>query len=175
MEPGQLSRCGSAPKTDVLDAQWIQRLHCYGLLHGSFRPPDSVLALRAYWRERQMQVHYAAYHVQHMQKAMEQMNVKLTEVVSDITGLTGMSIIGAILDGERDPIRLAKLRDDRCHHSEDEIALALEGRGGPNISSSYGRRTSCTSSIIGRSPTATSRFKQNWRSSRTGRREDSDR
>ena len=131
VEPGQLSRCGVRPKTDVLDAQWIQRLHSYGLLHGSFRPPDSVLALRAYWRQRQMQVRYAAYHVQHMQKAMEQMNVKLTEVVSDITGLTGMSIIGAILDGERDPIRLAKLRDDRCHHSEDEIALALEGTWRP--------------------------------------------
>jgi len=131
VEPGQLSRCGARPKTDVLDAQWIQRLHSYGLLRGSFRPPDSVLALRAYWRQRQMQVRYAAYHVQHMQKAMEQMNVKLTEVVSDITGLTGMSIIGAILNGERDPIKLAKLRDERCHHSEDQIALALEGTWRP--------------------------------------------
>jgi transposase len=131
VEPGQLSRCGARPKTDVLDAQWIQRLHSYGLLRGSFRPPDSVLALRAYWRQRQMQVRYAAYHVQHMQKAMEQMNVKLTQVVSDITGLTGMSIIGAILDGERDPIKLAKLRDERCHSSEDQIALALEGTWRP--------------------------------------------
>jgi transposase len=131
VEPGQLSRCGARPKTDVLDAQWIQRLHSYGLLRASFRPPDSVLALRAYCRQRQMQVRYAAYHVQHMQKAMEQMNVKLTEVVSDITGLTGMSIINAILDGERDPVKLAKLRDERCHHSEDEIALALEGTWRP--------------------------------------------
>ncbi|MFI5457213.1 MAG: IS110 family transposase [Isosphaerales bacterium] len=131
VEPGQLSRCGARPKTDVLDAQWIQRLHSYGLLRGSFRPPDSVLALRAYWRQRQMQVRYAAYHVQHMQKAMEQMNVKLTEVVTDITGLTGMSIIEAILNGERDPIKLAKLRDERCHHSEDQIALALEGTWRP--------------------------------------------
>jgi transposase len=131
VEPGQLSRCGARPKTDVLDAQWIQRLHSYGLLRGSFRPPDSVLALRAYWRQRQMQVRYAAYHVQHMQKALEQMNVKLTEVVSDITGLTGMSIIRAILEGERDPIKLAKLRDERCHRSEDEIALALEGTWRP--------------------------------------------
>ena len=131
VEPGQLSHCGARPKTDVLDAQWIQRLHSYGLLRGSFRPPDSVLALRAYWRQRQMQVRYAAAHVQHMQKAMEQMNVKLTEVVTDITGLTGMSIIGAILEGERDPIKLAKLRDERCHHSEDQIALALEGTWRP--------------------------------------------
>jgi transposase len=127
IEPGQLSRCGARPKTDVLDAQWIQRLHSYGLLRASFRPPDAVLALRAYWRQRQMQVRYAAGHVQHMQKAMEQMNVKLTEVVSDITGVTGLSIIDAILAGQRDPIELAKLRDERCHHSEAQIALALEG------------------------------------------------
>ena len=131
VEPGQLSRCGARPKTDVLDAQWIQRLHSYGLLRGSFRPPNSVLALRAYWRQRQMQVRYAASHVQHMQKALEQMNVKLTQVISDITGLTGMAIIGAILDGERDPIKLAKLRDERCHHSEDQIALALQGTWRP--------------------------------------------
>jgi transposase len=131
VEPGQLSRCGARPKTDVLDAQWIQRLHSYGLLRASFRPPNSVLALRAYWRQRQMQVRYAASHVQHMQKALEQMNVKLTQVISDITGLTGMAIIGAILDGERDPIRLAKLRDERCHHSEDQIALALQGTWRP--------------------------------------------
>ena len=131
VEPGQLSRCGARPKTDVLDAQWIQRLHSYGLLRASFRPPDSVLALRAYWRQRQMQVRYAASHVQHMQKAMEQMNVKLTEVVSDITGLTGMLIIGAILEGERDPIKLAALRHERCQHSEEQIALALEGTWRP--------------------------------------------
>jgi transposase len=131
VEPGQLSRCGARPKTDVLDAQWIQRLHSYGLLRASFRPPDSVLALRAYWRQRQMQVRYAASHAQHMQKAMEQMNVKLTEVVSDITGLTGMSIIEAILDGERDPVKLAQLRHERCQHSEEEIALALQGTWRP--------------------------------------------
>jgi transposase len=131
VEPGQLSRCGARPKTDVLDAQWIQRLHSYGLLRGSFRPPESVLALRAYSRQRQMQVRYAANHVQHMQKALEQMNVKLTEVVSDITGLTGLSIIDAILAGRRDPVKLAKLRHGRCHHSEEQIALALEGTWRP--------------------------------------------
>jgi transposase len=131
VEPGQLSRCGARPKTDVLDAQWIQRLHSYGLLRASFRPPDSVLALRAYWRQRQMQVRYAASHAQHMQKAMEQINVKLTQVVSDITGVTGMLIIGAILEGERDPVKLAQLRDERCQHSEEQIALALEGTWRP--------------------------------------------
>ena len=131
VEPGQLSRCGARPKTDVLDAQGIQRLHSYGLLRASFRPPDSVLALRAYWRQRQMQVRYAASHAQHMQKAMEQINVKLTEVVSDITGVTGMSIIGAILESQRDPVKLAQLRDQRCQSSEDQIALALEGTWRP--------------------------------------------
>jgi len=131
VEPGQLSRCGARPKTDVLDAQWIQRLHSYGLLRGSFRPPDSVLSLRGYWRQRQMQVRYAASHVQHMQKALEQMNVKLTEVVSDITGLTGMLIIDNILEGERDPTKLAKLRHERCHRTEAEIARALEGTWRP--------------------------------------------
>jgi hypothetical protein len=87
VEPGQLSRCGARPKTDVLDVQWIQRLHSYGLLQPSFRPPDSIMALRAYHRQRQMQIRFAASHTQHMQKALEQMNVKLTEVVSDITGM----------------------------------------------------------------------------------------
>jgi transposase len=131
VEPGQLSRCGARPKTDVLDAQWIQRLHSYGLLRASFRPPDVVLALRAYCRQRQMLVRYASGHVQHMQKAMEQMNVKLTQVVSDITGVTGLLIITEILDGERNPIKLAQLRDPRCRHSEDEIALALHGTWRP--------------------------------------------
>ena len=127
IEPGQLSRCGARPKTDVLDAQWIQRLHSYGLLRASFRPPDSVLALRAFVRMRQMQVRYAAGHVQHMQKALEQMNVKLAEVVRDITGLTGLSIIDAILAGERDPETLAELRHERCKRTEAEIALAMQG------------------------------------------------
>jgi transposase len=131
VEPGQLSRCGARPKTDVLDAQWIQRLHSYGLLQRSFRPPDWVLALRGYHRQRQMQVRYAASHTQHMQMALEQMNVKLTEVVSDITGLTGQRIIAAILAGERDRDRLAALRDPKCKSSVETIAKALEGTWRP--------------------------------------------
>lgn len=127
VEPGQLSRCGARPKTDVLDAQWIQRLHTYGLLERSFRPPDSIMALRAYHRQRQMQIRYAASHVQHMQKALEQMNVKLTQVLADITGLTGRRIIEAILEGERDPWNLAALRNVQCHNDEETIAKALEG------------------------------------------------
>jgi transposase len=129
--PGQLSRCGARPKTDVHDVQWIQRLHAYGLLQRSFRPPDALLALRAYHRQRQMQIRYAAGHTQHLQKALEQINVKLTEVVSDITGATGQRIIAAILQGERDPQKLAKLRDPKCKNTAAAIARALEGTWRP--------------------------------------------
>jgi transposase len=127
IEPSQLNACGARPKTDVLDCQWIQRLHTYGLLKGSFRPPEAVLALRGYHRQRQTIVRYAAGHVQHMQKALEQMNVKLAEVLSDITGVTGMKILRSILAGERDGRKLAALRDPRCVKEVAEIALALEG------------------------------------------------
>ena len=127
IEPGQASRCGARPKTDVLDAQWIQRLHSHGLLRGSFRPPEEVIALRAYLRQRQMLISYASTHIQHMQKALEQMNVKLTEVVSEITGLTGMLIITAILEGQRDPAVLAAFRQPGCKNDEATIAKALEG------------------------------------------------
>ena len=114
-------------KTDVLDCQWLQELHTYGLLRGAFRPADQVCILRSYLRQRSMLVAYASHHIQHMQKALEQMNLKLAHVVSDITGLTGMGIIKAILKGERDPIELAKLRDPRCKNSEATVARALEG------------------------------------------------
>jgi transposase len=127
IEPGQASRCGARPMTDVLDAQWLQRLHSHGLLRGSSRPPDEMIALRAYLRRRQMLISYAGTHIQHMQEALEQMNVKLTEVVSDVTGLTGMRIITAILEGQRDPAALAALRDARCKNDEATIARALEG------------------------------------------------
>src|SRR5262249_457990 len=131
VEPGQLSRCGARPKTDVLDVQWIQRLHAYVLLQPSFRAPGAIMALGAYHRQRQMQIRYAAGHTQHMQKALEQMNIKLTEVVSDITGLTGQRIIEAILRGERDPHNLAYLRDPKCKNSALTIAKALEGTWRP--------------------------------------------
>jgi len=114
-------------KTDVLDCQWLQELHTYGLLRGAFRPADQVCILRSYLRQRAMLVAYASHHIQHMQKALEQMNLKLAHVVSDITGLTGMGIIKAILKGERDPIELAKLRDPRCKNSAATVARALEG------------------------------------------------
>ena len=98
-------------KTDVNDAQWLQQLHQYGLLRGSFRPRDGVVRLRAYLRHRERMVDYAASHIQHMQKALMQMNVQLHHVVSDITGLTGMRIIRAIVAGNQAPEQLAEFRD----------------------------------------------------------------
>jgi transposase len=113
--------------TDVQDGQWLQELHTYGLLRGAFRPEDEVCVWRSSLRQRSMLVAMASRAVQHMQKALEQMNLKLTEVVSDITGKTGMTIIRAILAGERDPQRLAIDRDKRCKHDQATIAKALEG------------------------------------------------
>jgi transposase len=127
VEPRQARHAPGRPKSDVLDCQWLQRLHSYGLLTASFRPVDQVVVLRSYLRQRQMLIRYAGQHVQHMQKALEQMNVKLTEVVSDVTGVTGMAIIQAILDGKRDPLELAKLRNENCKRTEAEIARALYG------------------------------------------------
>jgi transposase len=114
-------------KTDVLDCQWIQQLHTYGLLQASFRPDEDMCALRAYIRHRDNLIRYRSAHIQHMQKALQQMNVQLTNVISDITGQTGMHIIRAIVAGERDPVRLAQYRDPRCRSSEAEIAKALTG------------------------------------------------
>jgi len=125
VDPRQTKHAPGRPKSDVLDCQWIQRLHTYGLLTASFRPSDDVVVWRSYQRQRETLVRYAAQHVQHMQKALEEMNVKLTEVVSDIAGLTGMKIMKDILRGVRDPLKLAKNRHARCHASEAEIAFAL--------------------------------------------------
>jgi len=114
-------------KSDVKDCQWIQRLHSYGLLSASFRPAAEMCALRAYLRHRAELIEHRAAHIQHMQKALQQMNIQLTQVLTDITGATGMAIIRSILAGERDPHRLAALRDRRCAKGTDEIAKALTG------------------------------------------------
>lgn len=114
-------------KSDVLDCQWLQQLHTFGLLAGAFRPDDQICVLRSYMRQRAMLAQYAGQHVQHMQKALVQMNLQLQVVLDDITGATGMRIIRAVLAGERDPHRLAALRHGRCKHSEATIAEALRG------------------------------------------------
>lgn len=117
----------SGRKSDVLDCQWIQQLHTYGLLAGAFRPPDEICVLRSYLRQKEMLTQASSMHIQHMQKALQQMNLLLHNVVSDITGVTGMKIIKAILAGERDPHQLARNRDGRCQHSSATIAKSLVG------------------------------------------------
>jgi transposase len=128
VDPQQVQKIKGRPKSDVHDCQGLQRLHTFGLLAGAFRPPDQVCVLRSYLRQRAMLLTYASQHIQHMQKALTQMNLKLQHVVSDVTGETGMAIIRAILGGERDPGKLAHLRHYRCQHDEDTIAKALCGQ-----------------------------------------------
>ncbi len=114
-------------KTDVEDCQWIQQLHTYGLLNTAFRPDEEVCALRAYMRQRDNLVANRASHIQHMQKALRQMNLLLDNVVTDITGKTGLTIIRCIVEGERDPLQLAKHRDPHCKKTEQQIARSLKG------------------------------------------------
>lgn len=114
-------------KTDVSDAQWLQRLHEFGLLRASFFPKGEIAALRAYLRQRERLVELSASHIQHMQKALMQMNVQVHHVVSDIMGVTGMRILRAIVAGERDPGVLAANRDRRCHADVETIQRALTG------------------------------------------------
>ena len=114
-------------KSDVVDCQWLQQLHAFGLLAGAFRPDDQICVLRSYMRQRAMLVTYAGQHVQHMQKALVEMNLQLPLVLADITGATGLKIIRAVLAGERDPHRLAALRHGKCEHDEATIAAALQG------------------------------------------------
>ena len=114
-------------KSDVLDCQWLQYLHACGLLRASFRPKQEVCALRSILRHRDTLVTYAASHIQHMQKALDQMNLQLHHVLTDITGKTGLAILDALLAGERDPDKLAALRDFRIKANEATIAKALVG------------------------------------------------
>jgi transposase len=114
-------------KTDVADCQWLQHLHECGLLRGSFRPEDAICVIRSYVRHRDTLIEESSRRILRMQKALEQMNIQLHKVVSDITGETGLAIIRAILNGERDPAKLAALRNYRCSRSVDEIAKAMVG------------------------------------------------
>jgi len=114
-------------KTDVLDCQWIQTLHSYGLLADSFRPEADLVALRTLLRYWAQLIQHRSPHILHMQKALLQMNIQLSQVLSDITGGTGQLIVRAIVAGERDPHKLAALRNYRCKKNEDEIAKALTG------------------------------------------------
>jgi transposase len=126
-DPRQTADTPGRPKTDVKDCMWIQRLHSLGLLRAAFRPDEPIRVWRSYQRHRQSLVEDQSRYVQGMQKALEQMNVKLTEVLSDVTGVTGMAIIRAIDRGERDPRVLAGLRQACCKNDAATIARALEG------------------------------------------------
>ena len=117
----------SGRKSDVLDCQWIQQLMSFGLLQGAFRPPESICALRAMVRQRGMHLRDQGRHVQHMQKALTQMNIQLSTVISDVAGVTGQKIVRAIVAGERDPKQLAALRGGRIRASEGDIARSLRG------------------------------------------------
>ena len=114
-------------KTDVLDCQWIQELHSVGLLRGSFRPAGEIATLRAYLRHREKLVQSAATNIHRMQKALVEMNLQLHNVISDITGATGMRILRDIVAGVTDPVALAAHRDYRCRASEEKIAASLTG------------------------------------------------
>src|ERR1019366_9271069 len=114
-------------KSDVCDCQWLQHLHSAGLLRASFRPSSQVCAVRSLVRYRDSLVQLSAMHLQHMQKALDQMNLQLHHVISDLGGKTGMAIVEAILAGERDPHQLATLRDPRTKASKDTIAKSLVG------------------------------------------------
>ena len=117
----------SGRKSDVLDCQWLQQLESYGLLQAAYRPADEIIVLRGYMRQRAMLVKSASSHIQHMQKALQQINLRLDNVVSDITVQTGMRILKAILGGERDVQKLGALRDRNCKATAEVIAQSLVG------------------------------------------------
>ena len=144
-------------KTDVLDCQWLQELHSVGLLRGSFRPTAAIAALRAYLRHRETLVQSAATHVQRMQKALVQMNLQLSTVISDITGVTGLRIVRDIVAGQTDPRALAQHRDARCQTSEADIMAALTGHYRPSTSSCSTRTSSSSTRISVNWPRATRR------------------
>lgn len=114
-------------KTDVCDCQWLQQLHTFGLLSGAFIPSKEILVLRSYWRHRSELVESAAKQIHLMQKALEQMNIQLHKVLSDITGVTGLRIIRSVVEGERNPLTLAKMKCHQVKSSEAEIVKALTG------------------------------------------------
>ena len=120
-------------KSDVQECQWLRKLHAYGLLRKSFRPKEEIRQIRTLWRLRDRVLKEAARAVQHMQKALTMMNIQLATAISDVTGVTGMRIVQAILAGERDPRVLAKMRDPRIQASEEEIAHSLEGNWQPDL------------------------------------------
>jgi len=120
-------------KSDVQESQWLMKLHTYGLLRNSFRPPQEIRTMRTYWRQRNDLVQSAGRHILRIQKALTQMNLQLANVLTDVSGATGQAIIKAILAGEHDPHKLAEFRDPRVKASEEQIAQSLEGNWQPDL------------------------------------------
>ena len=145
-------------KSDILDCQWLQQLHTFGLLRGSFRPDAPIAALRSVIRHRDQLVESAASWVQRMQKALVLMNLQLHHVLTDVTGVTGVAILRDIVAGETDSAVLARHRDPRCKATAAEIAAALTGHyRAPNICSCFAKRSRATTSTRRRSAAATTR------------------
>jgi transposase len=120
-------------KSDVQESQWLLKLHTYGLLRNSFHPPADIRVVRTFWRQRGDHVQAVSTCIQRMQKALTQMNIQLANVISDLSGWTGQRIVRAILDGERDPQKLATLRHPGIHATQDTIAKSLEGTWQPDL------------------------------------------
>jgi transposase len=114
-------------KSDISDCQWLQQLHTFGLLNGSFRPKDEVCVLRSFLRLRDSLVKDCGSHILRMQKALTEMNLQVHRVLSDITGYSGMAILRAILAGERDPVMLAQKKHPHLQAPTEQLAKALEG------------------------------------------------
>ena len=142
--PAKCSVRPNRPKTDVHDCQWIQRLHSLGLLTAAFRPEEPIRVWRAYQRPRATLIEDAGRHLQRMEKTLEQMHVKLTAVVSDITGVTGMGIVRAIVQGEHDPPRWPSCAITAGKQSAETIALALQGPWQPEHLFALQQSLACT-------------------------------
>ena len=127
-KPSSLKSVNDKQKTDMKDAQWIQLLHTFGLLRGSYRPTAEIALYRSYNRHRQTLIQDASTQIERIKKPLIQMNIRLDQAVTDVTGVTGMKIVRAIVAGERDPLILASLRDERCAKSEALIAEHLTGK-----------------------------------------------
>jgi len=149
-------------KSDVQESQWLMKLHTYGLLRNSFRPPEEIRPIRAVWRLRDRHVEEAARSIQHMQQSLTSMNVPLANAISDVGGVSGQAILRSILAGERDARQLARLRDRRIKASEQEVARSLEEPGRKISCSNSSRPSRNTTSGKGRSPNATGSCRPIW-------------
>jgi transposase len=134
-------------KSDVQECQWLMKLNTYGLLNNSFRPTEGICVLRTYWRQRDEHVKAASAVIQRMQKVLTEMNVQIANVISDISGVTGMAILDAILKGERDRYQLADLANPRIQASKEEIARSLEGNWRPELLFVLRQQRTSTTSI----------------------------